>query len=69
MTGPSNFKVQIHVQVLKRCFVPQGPVIRDLFAPPIGVKHPSGNFVHTSHGYCSQASNSSASVVTASYSK
>ena len=59
------FKVQIHLQVLKRCFAPLESVHRDLFTPTIGVKHGSDN---TSPGSYSPASNSSASITTAAYS-
>ena len=63
------FKVQTHVYVIKRCFALPGSIHRDLFRPTMGMKHPSDNIVHTSPGNCSPASNSSASVITPSYSK
>ena len=63
------FKVHIHLQVLKRCFASPGSAHRDLFKPPIGVKHQSDNTVHISPGYHSLASNSSACVITPSYSE
>ena len=50
-------------------FAPPVYVHRDLFTPPIGVKHPSDNIIHAHPGNCSPASNSSGSVMTASYSK
>ena len=63
------FKVQIHLEMLKRCFVPPRFVHTDLFKPLIGVKNTNDNMVHTSPSNCSPASNSSASIITASYSK
>ena len=50
-------------------FAPSGSLHRDLFTPPIGVEHPSDNIGHTSPGSCTPASNCSASVITAFYSK
>ena len=64
-----DLEVQSHQQAVKRCFAPPGSVNRDLFTPPIGVKHPSDNTVHISNGNCRPASNSSSSVITASNSK
>ena len=63
------FKAQNHLYVLQMCLTPPGSVYIDLFALPIGVKHPSKSIVHTSSGNCSPASNSSASDITASCSK
>ena len=58
------FKVQMHLQVLKRCFAPPGSIHRDLFTPARCVKHSSDNIIQTFPGNCSPASNSSASVIT-----
>ena len=63
------FKVEIHLLVLMRYFEPPGSLHTDLLTPAIAVKHLSDNIVHTSPGNCSPASNSSASVMTGSYSK
>ena len=62
-------KVQIYLKVLKRCFAPPGSLHKDLFAPPIGVKHPKDNIVHTFPGNCNPKSNSAAGVTIASHSK
>ena len=40
-----HFKVQIHLQVLKRCFASPGFVQRDLFTPSLGVNNPSDNYM------------------------
>ena len=50
-------------------FVPSGSVHRIPFTSSIGVKHLSDNINHTSLGNCSPASNSSASVIAACYTK
>ena len=36
----------------KEVFAPPGSVHRDLFTPPIGVKHQGDNLVHASSGHC-----------------
>ena len=66
---PFYFKVQIHLPVIKRCFACPGSVHRDLFTPPICVKHPSDIIVYTSSDNCSPTSNNSSRVTTASYSE
>ena len=67
--GTFYIKVQIDLYVLNMCFALPGSVHKGLFTPDIGVKHPNDNIVHTYPGNCSPAPNSSASVMTVSYSK